>query len=297
MAKITPISPERGPEHRGLHLREIFADADAPLETVGQDLREARQRKGENLATVSAALKIRKDYLDALEESNFDALPGRAYALGFIRSYADYLGLDSKQCVARFKSETAGRWGQEDSKLNLSDEEERKFPPGLIVLAVLLVLAMAYGAYYLTVAASHMFSQSDTTVPARFAAEAVAAAPAPAPAPVIEPATAEPPNLPEGQTYGEKNVDSRVTLRVYAAARVLVQGPGNAVYLNRTLAPGDSYRTPNIPGVILTTPDSGAIEIIVDGMPLGFLGAKGAIAEGLSLNAQDLIGHYPKQAG
>ncbi len=306
MAKITQITPDEddGPDRRRLHLREISADSDAPLETVGLDLRAARQRKGEELASVSRVLKIRKDYLDALEESHFDALPGRAYGLGFIRSYADYLGLDPVRCVARFKAETAGRWGQEDSKLNLGDEEVNRLPQGIIILAVLLVIAIAYGGYYLTVAASRMLANPVTAVPARLSAEAragrgaiVVPAP-PAPAEVAPPVAQPAPALPDGAEYGSKNTDSHVTLRAHYAAKILVQGPGNTVYLNRTLAPGDSYRAPNLRGVTLTTPDAGAIEIIVDGNSLGLLGAKGAISEGLSLNPQDLGGRFPKkQAG
>ncbi len=57
----------------------------------------SRQRLGDDLATVSRVLKIRKDHLEALEEDHFEQLPGRAYAIGFIRSYSDYLGLDPVQ--------------------------------------------------------------------------------------------------------------------------------------------------------------------------------------------------------
>ncbi len=111
MAKVTRLTLDQdgGPGRRRLHLREISDDADAPLETVGQDLRAARQRKGEDLASVSAILKIRKDHLEALEECNLEALPGRTYAIGFVRSYSEYLGLDPIYFVERFKLEIAGR--------------------------------------------------------------------------------------------------------------------------------------------------------------------------------------------
>src|ERR1700756_874353 len=111
MTNVTQLSSDEkgGVAQRRIHLREISDDADAPLETVGQDLRAARLRRGDDLATVSRALKIRKEHLEALEEDRFDALPGRAYAVGFVRSYADFLGLDSLQCVERFKAEIAGR--------------------------------------------------------------------------------------------------------------------------------------------------------------------------------------------
>src|ERR1700761_3820703 len=111
MTKVTKISADGndGSGRRRLHLREISGDSESPLETVGQDLRAARLRRGDDLATVSKALKIRKDHLEAVEEDNFANLPGKTYAIGFVRSYAQYLGLDVNQTVERYKQEISGR--------------------------------------------------------------------------------------------------------------------------------------------------------------------------------------------
>src|SRR5476651_1863484 len=109
MTTVTQMSIEEEGGRRRIHLREISGDSESPLETVGQDLRAARQRRGDDLATVSKALKIRKDHLEALEEDRIENLPGRTYAVGFVRTYADYLGLDAAQTVDRFKSQIAGR--------------------------------------------------------------------------------------------------------------------------------------------------------------------------------------------
>src|ERR1700743_625015 len=100
-SKVRYLTVEEGggQKTRRIHLREISGDLDSPLETVGQDLRTARQRRGDDLATVSKALKIRKDHLEALEEDRIEHLPGRAYAVGFVRTYAEYLGLDQAACV------------------------------------------------------------------------------------------------------------------------------------------------------------------------------------------------------
>src|ERR1700677_4429611 len=111
MTKVTQISFENdgGPGRRRIHLREISGDSDSPLETIGQDLRAARLRRGDDLAAVSRALKIRKDHLEAVEEGNFAGLPGRTYAIGFVRTYSCYLGLDSAKTVDRYKKEISGR--------------------------------------------------------------------------------------------------------------------------------------------------------------------------------------------
>src|SRR3954471_18642063 len=72
---------------------------------VGEELRQARQRRAKSLVGVSRALKISPDYLTALEMARFADLPSRVYAIGYVRSCAAYLGLDSAGLVARFKAE------------------------------------------------------------------------------------------------------------------------------------------------------------------------------------------------
>ena len=61
---------------------------------IGSSLREARERRGLTLTDVERRTKIRSRYLAALENERFDLLPGDAYAKGFLRGYAEFLGLD-----------------------------------------------------------------------------------------------------------------------------------------------------------------------------------------------------------
>ncbi len=61
---------------------------------IGSTLREARKRRKVELSEVEAATKIRRAYLRAIEAEDWEALPGDAYARGFVRTYAGYLGLD-----------------------------------------------------------------------------------------------------------------------------------------------------------------------------------------------------------
>ena len=89
------VAKNGGANRRRIHLREISGDSEFPLQTVGQDLRAARLRRGDEIAQVSRALKIRKDHLEALEEDRLEDLPGKTYAIGFVRSYARHLGLDA----------------------------------------------------------------------------------------------------------------------------------------------------------------------------------------------------------
>jgi cytoskeleton protein RodZ len=67
---------------------------------VGATLREARTDRGVELAEVEAATKIRRRFLNAIENEAWDVLPGQAYAAGFVRAYADFLGLDGARMAA-----------------------------------------------------------------------------------------------------------------------------------------------------------------------------------------------------
>jgi transcriptional regulator with XRE-family HTH domain len=71
---------------------------------IGETLREARNRRKLGLSEVEAAIKIRVRYLQAIENEEWDALPGGAYTRGFIRTYAGYLGLDGERLAEDYRS-------------------------------------------------------------------------------------------------------------------------------------------------------------------------------------------------
>ena len=70
---------------------------------IGTTLREARNRRKVELPEVEAATKIRVRYLRAIENEDWDALPGGAYTRGFIRTYASYLGLDGERLADDYR--------------------------------------------------------------------------------------------------------------------------------------------------------------------------------------------------
>jgi cytoskeletal protein RodZ len=71
---------------------------------IGNSLREARIRRGVDFAQAELATKIRGKYLRALEDEQFEILPADTYVKGFLRTYADYLGLDGQLYVDEFNS-------------------------------------------------------------------------------------------------------------------------------------------------------------------------------------------------
>ena len=74
---------------------------------IGGSLREARLKRGLTPADVQKAIRIRDRYLQALEEERWEVLPGDAYVKGFLRTYADYLGLDGNLYVDEYNNRFA----------------------------------------------------------------------------------------------------------------------------------------------------------------------------------------------
>ncbi|HSS03972.1 MAG TPA: helix-turn-helix domain-containing protein [Solirubrobacterales bacterium] len=83
---------------------------------IGATLREARNRRKVDLSEVEAAIKIRIRYLQAIENEEWDALPGGAYTRGFIRTYAFYLGLDGERLADDYRRSTAPAVGERTPK-------------------------------------------------------------------------------------------------------------------------------------------------------------------------------------
>jgi hypothetical protein len=71
---------------------------------IGSSLREARLRQGLDFPELEQATKIRGKYLRALEDEEFGLLPAQTYVKGFLRNYAEYLGLDGQLYVDEFNS-------------------------------------------------------------------------------------------------------------------------------------------------------------------------------------------------
>lgn len=154
MSNVAQIpSAEERTNKRRLHLREV--EQDAQPQTVGATLRAARLARDEDARTVAATLKMRTDQLEAIESGDYARLPGRAYTLGFIRSYARYLELDDNALIQRFKDdEIAAQDVAKPVELVFPEAPEVKHVPnGSILILALVVALVIYAISYLTMPA------------------------------------------------------------------------------------------------------------------------------------------------
>lgn len=133
---------------------------------VGALLKASRVRLGDDLRFVAETLHIRFIYLEAIEAGRYDELPGTAYAIGFIRSYADYLGLDSGEVVRRYKAESSGGSGATRLVFPVPIPES-SIPGGAIIFVGVVVALLTYGVWYVSTAKDGFLAGLVSQVPER----------------------------------------------------------------------------------------------------------------------------------
>jgi len=110
---------------------------------IGNSLREARVRQGLDYPEVELATKIRVKYIRALEQEDFDVLPGDTYIRGFLRTYADYLGLDGQVYVEEYASRFAPDRREEGPQERIRRRRrDRGVERRAVVLALLGIAAL-----------------------------------------------------------------------------------------------------------------------------------------------------------
>jgi cytoskeleton protein RodZ len=277
---------------------------------VGAELRAARQRLGWALPDVSATLRIRLPFLEAIEDGRIADLPGNTYAVGFIRTYASSLGLDAAEIARRFRAES--------SEVNRKTElafpapvPQRGVPVGAVVLLGLLLTGGAYVGWFRMSGETRTSTEAVPAVPdrlapladraappsnpspqvasilpppaappasaARQAAPAALAATPPIPPPAPVPAAASPP-APSPPAPSPPATDApRVLIRLTSDAWVQVRERQGQVLLSRVMRGGETWPVPRGAKLLMTTGNAGGTELVMDGVAGPSLGPAGAV--------------------
>jgi cytoskeleton protein RodZ len=117
------------------------------------------------LDDAAAALRIRPAYLSALEEGRPEELPGPAYAIGFVRAYAEFLGLDGAELVRRFKQGSSTFAVKPDLSFPMALAERSIPGTGMLLVAMILAIC-GYGAWYYLSTVERSRPERVTEVPA-----------------------------------------------------------------------------------------------------------------------------------
>jgi cytoskeleton protein RodZ len=280
---------------------------------AGDELRQRREALGLDLADVAAALRIKLAYLMALEAGRPDELPGAVYAIGFIRAYADYLGLDSGEMLRLFRQQSTLLAAKPDLAFPIPLGQSSR-PGGGMLLVALIVAVCGYGGWF-------YLSTGDGPRPERVAQIPLELlpyrkpfrAPPPVSQPMVE-AQAAPrsPAVPsEGSEHSGSggrpsaagsamaavpavtdptpNPAGEVVIRATADSWIQIRDARQSVLLTRVLKAGESCRAPARPGLSMRTGNAGGLEITVDGVPAPPIGAKGMVRRNVALDGHALL--------
>jgi len=142
-------------------------------ESIGETLREARHNKKATLEDAERATKIKIETLERLEADEFNALPAPTYTKGFLKLYAEYLGLDGAEIVAGYLKSQGGlrREGlhvESEAVIRARKGRELQLPIAAVVRVVALltaVVVLVMLAHYFWVRRSHVATAKPASLP------------------------------------------------------------------------------------------------------------------------------------
>ena len=274
--------------------KNVAPDTDA--KTAGQILRDARTtgRRKREITTIAKQLCIREEFLQALEDGDYAALPETVYILGFARNYAMELGLNPDEVVEKIKEELGV-----DSAVVIPDENEEvaevpetvkkdKIETKITKIKESRVCKFikqnwkwfvgGLGAVIVIILALLIFLPSDGN---HTQAEAVITQ-----SDVVEPAY----KIAIHERFGTENRnESEIIFQVIKESWVKVEDVRGKVVFSKVLMPGDVYYAPNGNKNKVTLGNAGGVDVWVRGELIPKLGADHTRKNGVLLDADELL--------
>ncbi|MGE4431345.1 MAG: helix-turn-helix domain-containing protein [Sphingobium sp.] len=254
------------------------AETPDPVESAdrpGALLRRAREARGMSLADVAEVTRIAQRQLEAVERSDFGALPGTPYAVGFARAYARAVGADEVE-VARGVREELGALGEVDRYEAFEPVDPARIPPrslAWVAAGIAVLLAIAYGVWR-----TQFFTASTDEEISDLNNRATAAQP-----PAVR-RTIAAPAAQTGPVVLTANTD--VWLRIYDQA-------GERLF-EKQMSKGESFTVPpeaNNPMILTGRPN--ALDVTVGGTPVPPLGAPEKTISDVPVSAAALLARPP----
>jgi len=233
--------------------------------TVGEILLRAREYYGLTRLDIERAIRIRESLITAIETGDIESLPGRAYAIGFVRSYAEYLQLDGDQIVALYK--TRDLCDKRNPVLNFPEAApEKRLPSKLIMAGSFVAILLAVAAGVVVTAQDRSMVEDVPAVMAEIATKNTAFTPE-----AIEPAA------------GTPSTNSGIILNVREDSWVEIKDASGKEIVSRVLNAGDRYFVPERADLVMSLGNAGAIDVSVHGQDLPPLGQGGDILRDVRL--------------
>lgn len=250
--------------------------------SVGEILRRTRKHYGLTTDDIEKNIRIRKSLVEAIESGDIDALPARSYAIGFVRSYADYLQLDGEKLVTLYKQrDLCDKTGP---VLNFPEAPPEKRLPSMKVL-----VGSAAAIVLLAVTGIVMTSQDRSIVTSVPEVSASLSDPA-----LVEPAAGTPKAPP---VTSAAKTDKGIILNVKEQGWVEIQTSGGEKLVSKMLQAGDRYFLPERSDLFISLGNAGGVDLTVNGQDFAALGKSGDVITNLRLDQSSLEKYVADQRG
>lgn len=276
---------------------------------IGHLLRVRREASGASIEDVAAILRIRSDHLRALEDDDFERLPGSVYAIGFIRTYATHLNLNAAELIDRYKAATVRSHLEEPSY-----DPQTEIEPTSNAVKIAIVLAAVFLVYLTWLIAGGAREETDIVAPAEPSApretQARPVAPPPRPATQAEPAIgtaaaqadaapradplASPPAV-EVNPIAElpQEIARVVAIRANRRTWMRIEDADGKVLFSSIIRDKELFDLTQESDYTLATRDAGALEYTVDGAVVGAVGRRGQILTARKVSRDTILALQP----
>ena len=278
--------------------------------TIGEILREGRRAKGLDFQQVSSKLCIAKSYLRALEADDNKNLPCQTYAIGFLRTYSEYLDLDADAMVRRAKVAPDSTQPMHEAIVAEPVHDSGMPNRSLVVAALLGVGSLIYGAGTFS---DQRAVDENVPAPASHVASLMGVGSEMPSSPVVDdPVAFAAPDEPiadktqmvpdtldaisNGNSGAELDIATAemaiVEIKAASDTWVMIVGENNQTIMNGIIRSGESFRINEDKALLLSTGNAGSLSVYIDGELIAPFGQRGVILDALHLD----IGHLRAEA-
>lgn len=244
--------------------------------SVGEILRRTREYYGQSLPEVEVNLRIRASQLEAIENLDLEKLPGRVYAIGFVRAYSEYLGLDGDKMVHLFKAQSVGKRVKPQLKFPVTFSETKT--PNIQIVLFSMVATILLIAYWTVFYTPTKYVEHIPPVP-----EALKKSNAP-----ILKAALETPSE-DGLKAVSEEETGKIELVISEDSWIEIKNAKGEAVVSQVLKPGDKYIVPEKEGYSVSTGNAGGVSIFINDKKVKTLGKSSEVKRNIPLTADSFI--------
>lgn len=262
--------------------------------TVGDILRRARLKKNLTIQDVEIAIRVSAQHLAAIEENRLEMLPGRIYALGFIKAYAELVGLDSVKVLELLRRQA----GEKIAPQNITPAqspilEDFSLPTGKMfsLIFILFIIVFIFKSHY--EGSAYLLEEQIPQVPKDLIVQTTLLSRPEKIEPKVEVKTSNPvPNSTVAsltELMAPSPVTNQVVLKSIDNVWLEIRDSAKKTIFSRVLSVGEEYWIPvGRNDLVMTLGNAGGLQISIDGQPLPFLGKTGQVIRKVPLDAEKL---------